>query len=103
VPHRVQRHIVPLVLPNAKESAYGNGPVLLPFPHLQKGDLAFYLRLENDWTSEAVQRSLQNPGVHGAGSVPLAQAGIVDCITFCKHQNPDDMCLCRFARTGTSA
>jgi len=48
-PHMVQRTLVPLMLPGAKEAAYGNEPFALPFPHLQKGDLAFYLRLENDW------------------------------------------------------
>lgn len=48
-PHMVQRGLVPLVLPSAKEAAYGNEPFALPFPHLRKGDIAFYLRLENDW------------------------------------------------------
>lgn len=52
VPHTVSRHLVPLVLPSAKEAAYGNEPFQLPFPHLMKGDIAFYLRLESgNWDS----------------------------------------------------
>jgi len=44
----VQKTITPLVLPNAKEAAFGNQPFSIPFPHLQKGDIAFSLRLENN-------------------------------------------------------
>jgi len=71
VPHMVQRNLAPLVLPNAKESAYGNAPFALPFPHLSRGDIAFYLRLENDWESTPVQQSLRNPSMHDART-PLA-------------------------------
>lgn len=49
VPHTVSRVLMPLVLPSAKEAAFGNEPFLLPFPHLRKGDVAFHLRLEGDW------------------------------------------------------
>jgi hypothetical protein len=71
IPHTVQRNLAPLVLPNAKESEYGNEPFALPFPHLQKGDIAFYLRLENDWNSTPVQQSLRNPSMYDART-PLA-------------------------------
>ena len=71
IPHTVQRNLAPLVLPNAKESEYGNEPFALPFPHLQKGDIAFYLRLENDWESTPVQQSLRNPSMYDART-PLA-------------------------------
>lgn len=47
VPHTVSRTLVPLVLPSAKEALYGNEPFQLPFPHLLKGDIAFYVRLES--------------------------------------------------------
>lgn len=70
IPHRVQKGLMPLMLPNAKETGYGNQPFVLPFPHLQKGDIAFYLRLENDWHSEAVQRSLQNPSCSSSSTRP---------------------------------
>lgn len=46
VPHMAQKNICPLILPSAKKQAYGNEPFLLPFPHLRKGDIAFYLRLQ---------------------------------------------------------
>lgn len=49
VPHMTQKTICPLILPNTKRQAYGNEPFLLPFPHLRKGDIAFYLRLESRW------------------------------------------------------
>lgn len=58
VPHMVQRTLVPLVLPSAKEASFGNEPFVLPFPHLSKGDVAFYLRLENDWNLVDVRSSL---------------------------------------------
>lgn len=47
VPHTVQRGLVPLVLPSPKEAGYGNEPFALGFPHLSKGDIAFYLRLQS--------------------------------------------------------
>ena len=47
VPHMVPKNICPLILPSSKREDYGNEPFALPFPHLRKGDLAFYLRLEN--------------------------------------------------------
>lgn len=46
VPHIVQKHVAPLIMPSARAQAYGNEPFALPFPHVQKGDIAFYLRLE---------------------------------------------------------
>ena len=61
-PHTVQRTLIPLVLPNAKEARFGNEPFVLPFPHLRKGDIAFYLRLEGDWDSVGLSNvSLSNP------------------------------------------
>ncbi len=72
VPHMVQKNLVPLMLPNAKEAAFGNQPFALPFPHLQKGDIAFYLRLENDWNTVEVQRSFRNPGIPCTARTPLS-------------------------------
>ncbi len=46
IPHTVSRTLLPLMLPSAKEAQFGNEPFVLPFPHLRKGDIAFYLRLE---------------------------------------------------------
>jgi hypothetical protein len=71
VPHTVQKQIMPIMLPNSKERMYGNEPFVLPFPHIRKGDIAFYLRIENNWHTDAVQRSLSNPSLHNP-SVPLA-------------------------------
>lgn len=48
VPHIVQRVLTPITLPSAKEQKYGNEPFELPFPHLKKGDLAFYMRLDQN-------------------------------------------------------
>ncbi len=69
-PHMVQRFLVPLTLPSAKEASYGNEPFALPFPHLHKGDMAFYLRLENDWSLS----DMRNCIVEGRSSskVPLS-------------------------------
>jgi len=73
IPHTVQKSLVPLMLPNSKEAAFGNQPFALPFPHLQKGDIAFHLRLENDWNTEDVQRYLRNPAaVQGTTRTPLS-------------------------------
>lgn len=57
VPHMAQKHICPLVLPNAKRAEYGNEPFVLPFPHLRKGDIAFYLRLQSgNWEVDSSQQ-----------------------------------------------
>lgn len=56
VPHVVSKHLTPLVLPNARGEGYGNEPFALPFPHVVRGDIAFYLRLEggpNLWELES--------------------------------------------------
>jgi hypothetical protein len=55
VPHTVQKSLVPLVLPSAKDERYGNASFPLSFPHLQRGDIAFYVRLQcSSW--ELVRR-----------------------------------------------
>ena len=78
-PHVAQKKMCPLVLPNAKAGSYGNGPFALPFPHLRKGDIAFYLRLQSQWEMQRVG-SDRHPGSvtcvsHGSqgfGATPLA-------------------------------
>lgn len=45
VPHFVQRMCRPLLLPHSKRVSYGNVPFALPRPHLQRGELAFCIRV----------------------------------------------------------
>lgn len=65
VPHVVSKHLTPLVLPSARGEGFGNEPFALPFPHVMRGDIAFYLRLEggpNLWELEASSNPLKFGG-----------------------------------------
>jgi hypothetical protein len=69
VPHTTQKTISPLVLPHAKGCSYGNEPFQLPFPHLEKGDIAFHLRLEGNWD---MVRPTNRPGEPAICRLPLS-------------------------------
>jgi hypothetical protein len=69
VPHTAQKMLTPLMLPHAKGDTYGNEAFQLPFPHLEKGDIAFHLRLEGDWE---LVRPTNRPGMPPSCRLPLS-------------------------------
>ena len=84
IPHTVSRTLMPLVLPSAKEAAYGNEPFQLPFPHLRKGDVAFHLRLEalaplgqvcQDWEGAVRKRKRSHVPIHEISSSLMVDEG----------------------------